>query len=72
MTRVVRDGGAARMEGNTLVIENASSVMLLTRIEYFPDYSEDKVEAVRQSLEEYNPGLSGSARSRAQAPVRNA
>jgi alpha-L-fucosidase 2 len=23
VTRVVRDGGAARMEGNTLVIENA-------------------------------------------------
>jgi hypothetical protein len=55
VTRVVRDGGAARMEANTLVIENASSVMLLTRIEYFRDYSEDKVEAVRQSLEEITP-----------------
>lgn len=55
VTRVVRDGGAARMEANTLVIENASSVMLLTRIEYFSDYSEDKVEAVRQSLEEITP-----------------
>jgi hypothetical protein len=55
VTRVVRDGGAARMEGNTLVIENALSVMLLTRIEYFRDYSEDKVEAVRQSLEEITP-----------------
>ena len=29
--------------------------MLLTRIEYFPDYSEDKVEAVRQSLEGITP-----------------
>ena len=55
VTRVVRDGGSARMEGDTLVVENASSVMLLTRIEYFPDYSEDKVEAVRQSLEELTP-----------------
>ena len=55
VTRVVRDGGSARMDGDTLVVENASSVMLLTRIEYLPDYSEDKVEAVRQSLEELTP-----------------
>ena len=55
VTRVVRDGGSARMDGDTLVIENALSVMLLTQIEYFPDYSNDKVEAVRQSLEELTP-----------------
>ena len=48
MTRVVRQGGSARMDGSTLVIENASSVMLLTRIEYFPEFSEDKVEALRK------------------------
>jgi hypothetical protein len=55
ITRVVLNGGSAHVDSNTLVIENASSVMLLTRIEYFPDYSEDKVETVRQSLEELNP-----------------
>jgi alpha-L-fucosidase 2 len=55
VTRVVRDGGSARMEGDTLVIENASSVMLLTRIEYFPDYSEEQVEAVRQAVEQITP-----------------
>jgi len=55
VTRVVRDGGAARMEGTTLVIENASSVMLLTRIDYFPEYSEDQVEATRQALEKITP-----------------
>jgi alpha-L-fucosidase 2 len=55
VTRVVLDGGSARMDGDTLVVENASSVMLLTRIEYLPDYSEDRVEAVRQSLEELSP-----------------
>ncbi len=51
VTRVVRNGGSAKMDGSTLVIENASSVMLLTCIEYFPDYSEDKVEALRQAVE---------------------
>jgi alpha-L-fucosidase 2 len=55
VTRVVRDGGSARMDGNTLVIENASSVMLFTRIDYFPDYNEDKVEATRQALEQLTP-----------------
>jgi hypothetical protein len=39
------------MDGDTLVVENASSVMLLTRIEYFPEYGEDKVEALRQAVE---------------------
>jgi hypothetical protein len=55
VTRVVRTGGAARMEGNALVIENAPSVMLLTRIDYFPDYSEEQVEASRQALEKITP-----------------
>jgi hypothetical protein len=55
VTRVVPDGGSARMEGDTLVIENATSLMLLTRIEHFPDYSEERVEAVRQSLERLTP-----------------
>lgn len=55
VTRVVRNGGSARMEDDTLVVENASSVMLLTRIEYLPDYSEDRVEAVWQSLEGLTP-----------------
>jgi alpha-L-fucosidase 2 len=48
-------GGSARIEGSTLVIENASSVMLLTRIEWFADYSEDKVEALRLAVERLTP-----------------
>jgi alpha-L-fucosidase 2 len=55
VTRVVLKGGSARMDQDTLVIENASSVLLLTRIEYFPDYSEDKVEALRQAVEKVTP-----------------
>ena len=51
VTRVVREGGSAHMDDDTLVVEKASSVMLLTRIEYFPEYSDDKVEAVIQSLD---------------------
>ncbi len=55
VTRVVREGGTARMDGDTLVIENASQVLLLTRIEHFPEYSEDKVEALRQAVEALTP-----------------
>jgi alpha-L-fucosidase 2 len=51
VTRVVRNGGQSRMDGDTLVVENATSLMLLTRIEAFADYSEEKVEAVRKSLD---------------------
>jgi len=55
VTRVVRNGGAARMDGDSLVVENASSVMLLTRIEHLPDYSEERVEAVRRAVEGLTP-----------------
>jgi hypothetical protein len=55
VVRVVRDGGSSRMKGGTLVIENASSVMLFTRVEYFPDYREDLVQALRQSVEKITP-----------------
>ena len=58
VTRVVRNGGSARVEEGALVIENASSVILLTRIEYYPDYSEDKVEALRQAVEGITPDYS--------------
>jgi hypothetical protein len=43
------------MDGDTVVIENASSVMLLTRIEQLPDYSEAQVEAVRRAVEAVTP-----------------
>lgn len=55
VTRVVRDGGSAHMDGDTLAVENASSVMLLTRIEAFSDYSESQVEALRQAVDALTP-----------------
>ncbi len=51
VVRVVRDGGSAHLDGDTLVVENATSLMLLTRVEWWPDFSEDKVEALRQAVE---------------------
>jgi alpha-L-fucosidase 2 len=55
MTRVVRNGGSAKMDGSTLVIENASSVILLTLVEYYPEFTEDKVEALRKAVEGLTP-----------------
>lgn len=56
VVRVVRDGGSARMDGDTVVIEDAKSVMLLTRIEWFADYSEDQVAALAQAVGQLNAG----------------
>ncbi len=55
VTRVVRTGGSAHMDGDTLLVENASSVMLLTRIEPFDNYSEEQVEALRKAVEGIAP-----------------
>jgi hypothetical protein len=52
VVRVVRNGGSARMDGDTLVVENASSVLLLTRIEWFAETSEDKVDALLRAVEQ--------------------
>jgi len=51
VTRVVREGGSATMDGKTLVVENALSLILLTRIEAFPQYSEEQVEALAKAVE---------------------
>jgi alpha-L-fucosidase 2 len=55
VVRVIRSGGTARMDGDTLVVENASSLMLLTRIEWFVDYSDDNVEGLRRAVEALTP-----------------
>jgi hypothetical protein len=55
VTRVVRNGGAAHMDGDTLVVENATSVLLLTRIEHFAEISDDKVDALRQAVDQITP-----------------
>lgn len=52
VVRVVRNGGSARIDGKTLAIENATSVVLLTRIEYFSDVNGEKADPLYQALEE--------------------
>jgi alpha-L-fucosidase 2 len=49
--RVVREGGTAHMDGETLVVENATSLMLLTRIEWWADLSDEKVLALEKAVE---------------------
>ena len=55
VTRIVREGGTATMDGTTLVIDNAASVLLLTRIEAFADFSEQQVEALHQAVDQLTP-----------------
>jgi hypothetical protein len=43
------------MDGSILAIEGASSIILLTRIEYFPEFSDAKVETLRKAVEGLTP-----------------
>jgi alpha-L-fucosidase 2 len=52
VVRVLPSGGSARVEGKSLVVENASALMLLTRIEHFPNLTDDHAEALQQELEQ--------------------
>ncbi len=72
VTRVVRTGGSARMDGSTLVIENASSVMLLTRIEYFPDLQRGQSGSPTAGGGTNHPGLCGPPGTPSQGPIGNA
>jgi alpha-L-fucosidase 2 len=51
VVRVVLSGGAARMDGDSLIVENASALLLLTRIEHYPHFSDSQVETLRQQVE---------------------
>ncbi|KAA6463214.1 hypothetical protein DYQ86_07815 [Acidobacteria bacterium AB60] len=55
VVRVIRNGGSARMDGDTLVVENASSLLLLTRIEWFAEYSDEKVQTLRDEVDALAP-----------------
>jgi len=51
VVRVVREGGVARMDGDALVIEGATSLLLLTRIEHFQDFADEHVEALSRAVD---------------------
>lgn len=50
VTRIVRVGGSTRLEGESLIVENAASLTLLTRIEWFPDFSNDQVAILEKAV----------------------
>lgn len=51
VTRVVPVGGSVRMENGNLVISGAQSAMLLTRIEWYQNYSREQVDALASAVE---------------------
>ena len=52
VVRVVLNGGTASIENGDLVVEGANSFLLLTRIEWYKDFQEEKVEALARTLNE--------------------
>jgi hypothetical protein len=73
VTRVIRTGGSARIEDGKLVVEDAQSLTLLTRIEWYADFTPDKVEALVQAVDQVKPDYPALlARHRhIQAPIFN-
>ena len=55
VVRVILNGGKARIENGELVVEGAKSVLLLTRIEWYKDFQEDKVDELVKNLEKLDP-----------------
>jgi len=55
VTRVVPDGGTARIEDGTLVVQGARSLLLITRIEWFKDLGSDQVQSLTPAVDELTP-----------------
>ena len=55
VVRVVLNGGSASVEDGTLVIQNAKSVLLITRIEWFSDFQRGNVDELVSSLSKIVP-----------------
>ena len=55
VTRIVPTGGSSSFQDGGVVIRGATSVMLLTRIEFFPDFSDEKVRTLAASLDGLEP-----------------
>jgi hypothetical protein len=55
VVRVVQDGGSSAIENGALVVKDAKSVLLLTRLEWYPDFQRRTVEAMVSSLNSLAP-----------------
>lgn len=52
VTRVICSGGSIRMENGAVVVEGAQSVTLLTRAEWYADFSKAQVDAMVKSVDQ--------------------
>lgn len=61
VTRIVRTGGSARIDGGKLMIDGAQSVMLITRIAWFETFNQSLVDSLVKAMDalapEYEPML---------------
>jgi alpha-L-fucosidase 2 len=52
VTRVIATGGTVTMEDGKIVIRGAQSAVLLTRIEWYADYSREQVDALARAVDQ--------------------
>ncbi|PLB85358.1 hypothetical protein C0T31_11335 [Dysgonamonadaceae bacterium] len=50
VVRIILNGGTAGVSNGDLIIEGADSLMLLTRVEWYEDFQEDKINTLVQNL----------------------
>jgi len=55
VTRVIRDGGSVRVEGNSLNFAGVHTLTLITRIESSDDLKPQDVEALKAAMEQMSP-----------------
>jgi hypothetical protein len=55
VTRVIADGGLVRVEGNSLVVEGAHSLTLITRVETYDDFKQQDADALRAAVDRIAP-----------------
>jgi len=55
VTRVMPEGGTARVENGALVVQGARSLLLITRVEWFKDLNSKRVTSLANALDEIAP-----------------
>jgi alpha-L-fucosidase 2 len=55
VTRVITDGGSAQRDGDTLVLRGVHSLILMTRIEAYPNLEQKDVDALEAAVDQITP-----------------
>lgn len=55
VTRVIAHGGSVRAENNVMVVQGVRSLLLITRIEVYPNLEQSNIEPIEKAVDELPP-----------------